>query len=100
MDNFFELMSREVMPAIRALMAKKLIDNGFSQKESAERLGLTQPAISQYKRGMRGANIDSISRNPEVARMANGLAKRIATGQVTTREINLEMLDICRALIE
>ena len=97
MENFFELMSKEILPAIRALMAKRLLDNGFSQKDVAGRLGLTQPAISQYKRGTRA---DSISGNPETTRMVNELAKRIGTGEISAREINLELLDICRTLLE
>jgi len=100
MENFFELMSKEILPAIRALMAKRLLDNGFSQKDVAGRLGLTQPAISQYKRAMRGTRADSISGNPKTTRMVNELAKRIGTGEISAREINLELLDICRTLLE
>ena len=56
--NFFDMMVQEVLPSVRALMARKLLEHGFSQKQAAEKLGLTQPAISQYKRNLWGFRKD------------------------------------------
>lgn len=100
MSNFFELMSRDILPSIRAVMAKKLLENGFSQGEVAARLGLTQPAISQYKRGARGSQASIVSDKPEVMKMADSLAKRLASGQVSPGAVNLELLDMCREFLE
>ena len=99
MSNFFEVMSRDVMPTIRAVMARKLLDNGFSQGEVANRLGLTQPAISQYKRGSRGSKVSILNDKPEIMRMADSLAKRLGSGQMSPKEANLELLDICKELL-
>ncbi|MEM3391769.1 MAG: helix-turn-helix domain-containing protein [Archaeoglobaceae archaeon] len=50
-------MVKYILPAIRAMVAKELIERGYKIKEVAEMLGLTQAAVSQYlasKRGKRG----------------------------------------------
>jgi len=50
-----EEVIKEVIPTIRALIAKDLcLKYGFTQIEAAKKLGITQAAISQYislKRG-------------------------------------------------
>jgi predicted transcriptional regulator len=44
-----------ILPAIRREITKSLIeDYHLPQKEIARRFGLTEPAISQYKKGARG----------------------------------------------
>ena len=50
-----EIETKTSVPALRALVDKKLIqDHAFSQKETAELIGVTQAAISNYLRGTRG----------------------------------------------
>lgn len=92
-------MSREILPTIRALMAKKLLENGFSQGEVAARLGLTQPAISQYKKGSRGSKAWILSEKPELIKMADSLASRLGSGQISPKEVNLELLEMCKELL-
>jgi len=43
-----------VLPQIRADLARELIKNGSSQKETAQLLGLTPSAVSQYLHKKRG----------------------------------------------
>ena len=44
-----EVISEEILPAIRSMMATRLSDDyGLNQEEIADKLGLTQPAVSQY----------------------------------------------------
>jgi uncharacterized protein len=53
-----ELASKSVIPAIRALVVKRLIDeHGMTQQEAAQLLGVTQPAVSKYLHEKRGAAI-------------------------------------------
>lgn len=53
-----EIVASDVLPALRALISKQLIEGyGLTQKEAARKLGLTQPAISQYKKDVRGKKI-------------------------------------------
>ncbi len=53
-----ELASKSVIPAIRALIVKRLVEeHGMTQQEAAKSLGVTQPAVSKYLHQKRGAAI-------------------------------------------
>ena len=55
-----EIETKTSVPALRALVAKKLIyDYKFSQKDTAKLIGITQAAVSNYLRGTRG-NLTSL----------------------------------------
>ncbi|MGC8606378.1 MAG: thiamine-phosphate synthase family protein [Vulcanisaeta sp.] len=43
-----EFVSENVLPIIRSLVAKKLLENGYSQLKVAKILGITQPAVNRY----------------------------------------------------
>jgi predicted transcriptional regulator len=92
-----EVMVLEVLPGIRAMVARKLVeDHGFSQKIAAERLGTTQPAISQYKRELRGHRLKVFSNSPRLLGMVDSLAKRTASGELSHERISLEFCSICK----
>ena len=69
-----ELIVWYVLPTIRAELAKELIRLGLSQKETSERLGITQSAVSQYVKDKRGKGIPV---NKEVKKAIKKLAKDI-----------------------
>ncbi len=95
-----EFIALEVLPAVRAIVAKKLIEtHGMSQKQAAEALGLTQPAVSQYKRNLRGYKVDIFYKNPRMLELVDGLAKKIAQGMPIDQQ-TAEFYSICRALIK
>ncbi|MBI4895550.1 MAG: helix-turn-helix domain-containing protein [Candidatus Aenigmarchaeota archaeon] len=53
-----------LFPTIRAAIARKLInENGVSQAKVAEALGITQAAVSQYMKSVRGKQL---LQNPEI----------------------------------
>jgi predicted transcriptional regulator len=53
-----ELASKSVIPAIRALIVKRLVEeHGMTQQQAAKLLGVTQPAVSKYLHQKRGAAI-------------------------------------------
>lgn len=50
-----EIEARTSVPAIRALVAKRLIkEHRMNQQDVAKHLGITQAAVSNYLRGRRG----------------------------------------------
>ena len=52
-----EIIVWQVLPVIRKEFAKNLIKNhGFTQKKTAERLGVTEAAVSRYISGKRGTS--------------------------------------------
>ncbi len=92
-----EVMVGEVLPGIRSMLARKLVENhSLSQKAAAEKLGTTQPAISQYKRELRGSRMASLESNPRVIEMIDSIASRAATGKMDHEDISAEFCSICR----
>ncbi|MFW5987688.1 MAG: transcriptional regulator [Methanohalophilus sp.] len=83
----------DVLPAIRAALAKELVDNGVTQQEVARLFGMAPSAVSQYltkKRGYRIEFDDSIK-----VSIAN-LAADIQNG--TVDDLSHRFCDICRQL--
>jgi predicted transcriptional regulator len=97
MKTLCELMSLEVLPTVRAMIAKRLVENhGLSQQRAAERLGTTQPAISQYKRELRGFRTSMLTRDQKLTGIIDSIAKRLASGEIDQQEAALEFCEICR----
>ncbi|MBI4173338.1 MAG: hypothetical protein HY519_01330 [Candidatus Aenigmarchaeota archaeon] len=98
MKPLCELISAEILPAARAFIAKRLVEtHGFSQQQTAEAMGLTQPAVSQYKRNLRGYRIEIFSANPRIQEMFESLTKRIAQG-LPKDEQTKEFYAICKEM--
>jgi predicted transcriptional regulator len=92
-----EIITLEVLPAFRAIVAKKLLDEyGLSQKQAAEKMGTTQPAISQYKRNVRGCRTGILSENPKIMAMIERIAKQLAGGEITSQDSILGFCEICK----
>lgn len=54
-----EVAVRSVIPAVKALVAKQLMEEeGMKQEKVAELLGISQSAVSKYSRNVRGHAID------------------------------------------
>ncbi len=96
-----DIIIKEVIPAMRAFIAKKLVEAyGLSQKQAAQKLGTTQPAISQYKRGLRGHKSTGLFlQNQTILDILNNLAKTVATNDVSDYQITLELFKACEHII-
>lgn len=91
-----ELISQEILPSMRALVAVQLTKNyGLSQEQAALRLGTTQPAISQYKRSLRGYKTGIFKRHPKISEMVESMTKRAASGEISPDQVTLEFCKIC-----
>ncbi len=91
---------RYILPAIRAKLAKELIEkHGLRSKDAAEMLGLTQAAISQYmssKRGQQG--IDLIERSKDAEAVIDELVERIVMGNFNVDQEVEYVCKICEIL--
>jgi predicted transcriptional regulator len=82
---------------LRAMIARKLVEkHGFSQKVAAEKLGTTQPAISQYKRDVRGSRMRSLESSPALIEMIDSIAANTASGKLSPEEISSEFCSVCK----
>ncbi|WP_455367350.1 transcriptional regulator [[Eubacterium] cellulosolvens] len=95
-----EEIVKRLLPAFRAMIAKKLVQKyKYSQVQAAEKLGTTQAAISQYlylKRGRKEATVISDSKEWEkqIERIADG----IANGKITADDIISQFCQVCKTV--
>jgi predicted transcriptional regulator len=72
-----EVAAKSVIPALRAMIARELIeDYGMKQELVAERLGVTQAAVSKYQHQVRGEAVD-LERAVEVRRISKDIASSL-----------------------
>lgn len=90
-------MISEMLPGFRALIAKKLMeDHGLSQTRVAELLDTTQPAISQYRRALRGRKTSVFLRNHGLLELLDRTAKNIAMGSIKPEKAGIEFCKVCK----
>ena len=93
-----EFAVRSVVPAMRALVARKLSTvYSMKQENIAFRLGITQSAVSQYMRNARGkaVKIDDID---EVQELVQILADGLASNSLSKRQITKRYCEACQVV--
>ncbi len=69
-----EVAAKSVIPALRAMVARELMENyGLKQEQVAQKLGVTQAAVSKYRHLVRGEAVELESAT-EVQAMSKDLA--------------------------
>jgi predicted transcriptional regulator len=99
MKPFCEIVVFEVLPAVRAMVARKLTgEYGVSQRRVAALLGVSQPAISQYKRDMRGYRSELFKKNPGLRTMVDQIAEGMASGEIKDFQATLSFCKLCKEI--
>ncbi len=100
MKNPCEIVSRNILPACRSLIAKELIEKyHFTQTSAAEKLGTTQAAISHYLSSKRGEKyVDILTENSQAMSTIRNLVNRIAMNATTPHEIMETFCELCGLL--
>jgi predicted transcriptional regulator len=96
-----EVGVKTVLPAIRALMARTIMENhGMKEQQVAEILGLSQSAISRYTTKERG-NIITIENVPEVQTLIDQMIQLLLYGKPHQTTEILELLcQTCKVIRE
>ncbi len=90
-----ELVAKLALPAIRALIARRLMNvYGLTQKQVADKLGITQAAVSNYINGKRGITF-RVEDYPEVEKGVSELSMALAKGKTEESVIMTRMTEIC-----
>ncbi|HJU35252.1 MAG TPA: transcriptional regulator [Nitrososphaera sp.] len=93
-----EIEAKSLIPAVRAILAKKLIrEYCLKEEDVAKDLGITQAAVSNYVRGTRG-DIELISKLEsvrEVMRMIDDIAKDLSTNKAYTPSTLAKFVGLC-----
>ena len=101
--NFFmllpaEIESKTLIPALRAIIAKKLAeDHDIREDEISKMLGVTQAAISNYIRGTRGdpVLIGKLLSQDKVAAMIDDLCDNLASDMAYTPLSLSKFIGLC-----
>jgi hypothetical protein len=89
------MVTREYIPAIRALIAKDLMEKyHYTQVAASKKLGLTQSAMSRYLTDQRGENF---LLTVEVSEMAEDIAKSIHENLMTPEGLQKKICQLCYA---
>ena len=93
-----EIAASKLLPTIRALVAKELIEEyEMTQQEAAIKLGITQSAVSQYIRQLRGSNLTSIEKDKIIYKKIKQVANKLASGEIEGPEtVSLSFCSICK----
>jgi predicted transcriptional regulator len=95
MINPYEMVSKSALPALRAMVAKRLReDYHLTQQQVAERLGVTQASVSNYTRKARGVMID-LEADSNVAKAADRVAKLLSPERPDQRNALAAMTEVC-----
>jgi len=95
-----ELAVRLVVPSLRALVAKELTQSySLKQQEIASALGVTQSAVSQYVRSVRGKTLGLDGIVP-IERIVKETAESISKNKASTAYINRRFCQACRLIRE
>jgi predicted transcriptional regulator len=93
-----EIEAKSLIPAVRAILAKKLIrEYSLKEEDVAKDLGITQAAVSNYVRGTRG-DIELITKLEsvrEVMRMIDDIAKDLSTNKAYTPSTLAKFVGLC-----
>lgn len=77
-----EIESKSLIPAVRAIIAKKLSsEHSLKEDAIAKILGVTQAAVSNYVRGTRGDTqlVEKLRGVPEVMRIIDDITKDVVS---------------------
>lgn len=90
-----EIIARDILPVLRALIAVDLVkSHGFSQHQAAILLGITQPSVNYYLNAKRGKG-EKLSEEMSLKPFARQIAKQLARGKTSSVEIIRQICDNC-----
>jgi predicted transcriptional regulator len=93
-----EIESKSLIPAIRAILSKKLIhDYNLKEETVAKLLGITQAAVSNYIRGTRGdlVLVEKLENNFEVMKMVSDIAKDLSLNKAYSPSTMTKFIQLC-----
>lgn len=100
MTVYCESMVRYVVPALRMLISRQLLENyNLNQVQVARLLNVTQPSVSNYTgRRKSSAKIRRYVGNAVVNEYADSLAKKIFENGLTLKELESDICSLCTEL--
>jgi len=99
MKPYCETVAQNLLPTLRALIAKELMEKyKLTQQATASKLGLTQSAISQYMRELRGSKTRILEKDNIVNKEIENFASRIVSEELNALATLDAFCNICRTI--
>lgn len=99
MKPYCEIASQYLLPTLRAMVAKNLMEKyNLTQQDAASKLGLTQSAISQYTRQLRGSKVKTLEKDKEVLEEIDKFSGKIASGELNSFSALGSFCEICNLI--
>lgn len=92
-EIFCSKVISEIAPSARSIIANNLLRRGMTQNDVSKALGITQPAISQYKKGLRGLIAEKMYKNEDFMDYLNKLTDLVYNDKL---DINMRTCEICK----
>ena len=90
----YEIVSKSALPALRAMVARRLQQNySMTQQQVANLLGVTQASISNYARKTRGMMVN-LEGDSTVTKAADKIARDLSAKDPDQRETLRDMTDV------
>ena len=93
-----EIESKTLIPALRAILAKKLaVDHKIREDEISKMLGVTQAAVSNYIRGTRGDPqlIQKLLAEEQVSKLVDELTDSLSSDMAYTPSNLSKFIGLC-----
>lgn len=99
--HFAEVVVQDVLPAVRALVAKQLVEkHKLTQQAAAEKIGVTQAAVSQYNRELRGWKVGFLSKDEHIMGEITSLSDTVAQSGLHSKDALRQLSAICKLVKE
>lgn len=94
-----EIVVESLLPALRSKLARALSRRGLTQQQIADRLGISQPAVSRYVHGR--VDVDpELADDPQLARTVDRLADGLAEDRIDDVEALAEVVGLVRSYVD
>jgi hypothetical protein len=95
---YCEIVVREILPGVRALLAAELVKSGLTQAKTAAKLGVSQAAVSQYSRELRGWRVQKIAKDPAVTAEIQRFSRKLMESDSDAVTIHGLLCNVCRVV--
>lgn len=90
-----EVVVKRLLPVLRALVARELmVVYGWTQSETADKLGVTQPAVSSYLSLLEDEDASHSDIN-DLTLLAKRIAQGLASGHMSLSDTVMEVCSLC-----
>ena len=94
------IVVRYVLPALRVLIARELIEkHGLSRVRAAEKMELTPAAITQYLKKVRGETaVQLVESSDEAVKIISEMASDLSKGEASVYDVLQNICKICQIM--